>query len=608
MKKLIIMFFFLCFSFLISLNYVFASSNAYVVGVSVYFRSGAGTSFAILDTLNTGNQVILNSATKIKGAGCDDGWYSVTYNNKKGYICSTFVSMEDPLESESVSYQRPWTSPKKAIFGGAEFIADGYISAGQYTSYLKKFNVNPDGDYKVYNHQYMTNIAAPCSEAYSSYLSYKENNMLSLDLEFIIPIFEKMPEYTKHPTDKEPKKNSTKVSDKNFEKKLDAEGFPESYKTWLRELHNMHPNWTFKSLKTKLDFNNSVTVEHSVSAINACSSCYDKPLVQTEPGWYRPTKDTVAYYLDPRNFLDEDSILMFENLGYSTNHTVKVVQSILNNTFMSGKDNVDQLSYAQIFVDAGKKYNVSPVYLASLARQEMGVNFGTASSGEKFTYKGATYEGFYNFFNIGAYSSESNPVLAGLVYASAGSSRNASGVFVGNASGNNNNNNNNNGTNDNKQNENSKPVVKPQENVVKETPTATHLSNMKLNRKGNLVTNFSVGQTVGDLKKKTNAEEITIKNANGAVVGDSEKIATGYTMTFKNGETVTIVVYGDLTGDGKINSADLLKMRLALLKKTNLTGAYLESAHVYNVSGSLNSADLLRLRLHLLGKKIINQS
>ncbi len=567
-----------------------ADTKGYITGDDVFFRSGAGTNFGTLDTLNVGDEVIFNSMNKVKGPGCDDDWYSLTYNNKKGYVCSTYVSLTKP-SADQISYNRPWTSPKKAIFGGAEFISDGYINAGQFTSYLKKFNVNPNSYYQMYNHQYMTNIAAPFSEAASSYDSYKENNLLSLPLEFTIPIYNKMPDTTKHPGDSSPKKNNTKVTDKEFEKKLDTEGFPESYKTWLRELHNKYPNWIFKSLKTGVDFNTAVSVENTVAAINGCSKCYQQPLVQTEPGWYRPNKATMEYYIDPRNFLDEDSILMFENLSYSTNHTTKVVQSVLNGTFMSGKDPIDNISYAQIFVDAGKAYNVSPVYLASLSRQEMGVKGGTANSGNRFTYKGATYEGFYNFFNIGAYSSESNPVLAGLVYAAAGSSRNAEGVFSGNVSGGNNN-----------------ATANPQKNTTSGTSVATHLANMKLNRKGNMVTNFSVGETVGALKKKTNAGEVTIKNANGAVVGDSEKVGTGYTMTFKNGEVVTIVIYGDLTGDGNINSADLLKMRLALLKKTNLTGAYLESAHVHNISGDINSADLLRLRLHLLGKKMINQS
>ena len=130
---------------------------------------------------------------------------------------------------------------------------------------------------------------------------------------------------------------------------------------------------------------------------------------------------------------------------------------------------------------------------------------------------------------------------------------------------------------------------------------------MRLNRKGGYITNLQVGTTVSNLKSKTNGNELTFKNASGATLGDSEKLTTGSTITFSTGETYTIVIYGDLTGDGDIDSADLLRMRQQLLGKVSLNGSYLEAAHVYNTSGDVDSSDLLRLRQHLLGKTSINQ-
>ena len=296
-----------------------------------------------------------------------------------------------------------------------------------------------------------------------------------------------------------------------------------------------------------------------------------------------------------------DSILMFEDLSYTDYYTESMVLSVLKGTFMTGKDNVDNISYSSMFMEAGKTYNVSPIYLASLSKQEVGSTIGLVTSGNRFEYQGQIYEGFYNFYNIGAYSSAENPAKAGLVYASTGASKNSEGVYAGNTGSNNNNPDN--GKDDNKKDDDKKDDVVP---VV--TPVSTHLSNMGLNQKGEFVTNLSLNVTAGSLKNKTIASEVTIKRDNGSLVGDSEKIHTGDIITFSNGESRKVVIYGDLTGDGEINSADLLRMRQVLLKKVTLTGAYLEASHVYTTSGAANSSDLLRLRQYLLGKTGINQA
>ena len=264
---------------------------------------------------------------------------------------------------------------------------------------------------------------------------------------------------------------------------------------------------------------------------------------------------------------------------------------------MEGNDNVDGIPYSTLFMEAAKSYNVSPVYLASLSRQEVGTKMGLVTSGEQFEYKGITYIGFYNFYNIGARSSEENPAKAGLVYAAAGAVPNSDGVYVGNI-----------GSDDP-----SIPVTDPDtgggsSTLPVVTPVASHLSNMGLNRKGSYLTNVTIGATVATLKSKTNGEELTFKDINGNVIGNTEKVTTGTTITFSTGESYTFVLYGDLTGDGVINSADLLRMRQYLLGKVSLSGAYLESARLVNVSGNINSADLLRMRQYLLGQKNINQA
>lgn len=585
---------FLSFVFFIALSSnVSASTTGTITGNEVSFRNGAGTNNLVIRYLYSGNIVTVEDTTKVVGNGCSDGWYRVNYNGTSGYVCSTYVALAG--ESYSASYARPWTSPKRAIMGGAAFIAGDYISAGQNTSYLKKFNVNPNANSAQNTHQYMANLAAPYNEALLTYKSYQENGLLSLPLHFTIPVFNNMPAKTSHPKYGEEVGGTSTVTDQAFEDKLNAEGFDETYKVWLRALHNQYPNWTFEALHTNLDFASTVTIQQSIGSIQKwnCSECVQQPEVQTESGWYIATRQTVEYFLDPRNFLMADSVLMFEDLSYNDVYKEETVKSVLAGTFMSGNDQVDNVSYSSMFMEAGKTYNVNPVYLASLSRQEVGTTMGLVTSGEQFEYKGITYVGFYNFYNIGAYSSEANPAKAGLVFASAGSTPNSDGVYVGNVGG---------GSSD------SKPVENPDTSSPSAVPVATLIANMGLNRKGTYLTNLSLNTKVSALKSKISEQSVTFKSASGGVLGDTEKVTTGSTVTFSSGEVYTIVIYGDLTGDGEVDSADLLRMRQQLLGKVTLSGAYFEAAHVYNTSGSVDSSDLLRLRQHLLGKTFINQA
>lgn len=87
-----------------------------------------------------------------------------------------------------------WTTPLLAIKGGSSIVSEGYINAGQYTTYLQKFNVVPNTINKLYNHQYMTNIGAPSSEAKTAYNTYKSVDVLESPFVFYIPIYKNMTE------------------------------------------------------------------------------------------------------------------------------------------------------------------------------------------------------------------------------------------------------------------------------------------------------------------------------------------------------------------------------------------------------------------------------
>jgi len=550
----------------------YAAAKKVILSTSVNIRRGPGTNYGVIAVGAKNTVYDLKRETVLpdepKNGDCNSGWYEIDYRGSKAYVCAGVSEIKNAsdIEIEEDIYYRPWTTPKLAITGGAKFLSREYISRGQFTSYLKKFNVNPNSDYSLYNHQYMANLAAPKAEANKSYESYSENGLLKLPLEFTIPIYNSMPDYTTLPGLSTDKSCQSKVTDAVFENKLNAEGFPESYKCKLRALHKIHPNWVFKSLKTNLNFKTSVEKEQKVSSIQGGDKYYDFSTgnkVQTEPGWYKANYATAAYYLDPRNFLNERYILMFEDLAYSSRYTTQTVQTILNGTFMSGKSVLDNQSYASIFVEAGKKEKVSAVYLAALARQESGTGISRTTSGAQFTYKGITYSGLYNFFNIGAYGSESNPALAGLVWASNGSD-------VVKVSG-------------------SSPSSSKESDIVKK---------LGVKKNSNYLYNFQVGTTIEKTKNSLKGYTVSISG------NKKDNLKTGQQITISDGKNnykYTIVVSGDVDGDGKLGATDYVKIKNYIMEKkgSSLNKAQSLAADVDN-NGSIGATDYVKIKKSIM--------
>lgn len=203
--------------------------------------------------------------------------------------------------------------------------------------------------------------------------------------------------------------------------------FPESYWEKLAILKTAHPNWSFIAINTGLNFNDAVTnqtygskslirrsmsnnyayldySEASFDYYNDYYIAYDDT-TGSNP-WYKANYDTIAYYVDPRNFLNDMYIFQFETLSYDDSVDKEKLKNSINSIFSN-----DYLSkFTDDFITAGKLSLVNPIYLASLAKEEVGngSTAGTAING--------SYNGMYNFYNIGA-TSGSNPVYNGLDFA-----------------------------------------------------------------------------------------------------------------------------------------------------------------------------------------------
>ncbi len=218
------------------------------------------------------------------------------------------------------------------------------------------------------------------------------------------------------------------TTDDNYGNELRKNGFPESYILPLQKIHAMHPNWNFTVSNTNIDWNEAVSNESSPAdknLINFTNSLdkVDKSLLSTDgaaynngvyrqfqPGWYSPSKQTIAFYMDPRNWLNEKTIFMFEQLSFNQNyHTSNNVQSMLNGTFMQGsyQYNGKNWSYADTFVDVGRQKNVSAIHLASRVLQEQG-STGSAT----INMNGGDGQTYYNHFNILASGSTVEQIVA----------------------------------------------------------------------------------------------------------------------------------------------------------------------------------------------------
>ncbi len=517
---------------------------------------------------------IINQDTPA-GNGCGNPWFYIYYSGEYGYVCSSLVGV---VGEQSTSYERPWNSPAKAITGGALFISSGYISKGQFTSYLKKYNVNPSGYYPQFNHEYMANLRAPSSEALSTYNSLNKNNKLNEAYDFVIPYFDNMPDSTYDSKFKNIElKKIDEVSDDKFEEMIKE--FPDGYKPYLRYLHSIHENWTFTPLYTKYDFNEGVTVENNVSSIEVSSGHCASPVQITEKNWCIATKEAVAFFMDPRNFLNETYIFMFENLGFKEVDE-SLIKGVLSGTFMDNIEPISNKTYSLLFLEAGRYAKVSALYLASLSRQEAGTKLSNTTNGAEFTYEGYTYSGLYNFYNIGASSSESNPALAGLVFANGGKGKN------------------NGSTSD-------EPTDPKTDDDKSEEVKIDFIDLLNLNKNGDYYDGYDSGTKVSAITSKaTGKAKITVKRADDEeVLGDS-LLGTGMKIECVNGnqnEVYEYVLMGDTNGDGLINSADLLKVRQHLLETNRLTGSYLKAALMAG-GVNVNSADLLKLRQYLINQ------
>ncbi|MBQ6197549.1 MAG: SH3 domain-containing protein [Lachnospiraceae bacterium] len=204
-------------------------------------------------------------------------------------------------------------------------------------------------------------------------------------------------------------------------------GFPAAYQSYLVSLHAKYPSWIFIANNTGESWSTAIANEvnrptypgmslihpQMISSWKKSSEGYydyeTSTYAKYDGNWNAASDELVAYFLDPRNFLNETDIFQFLDQRYDPSQTEETVQAIGKNFFLSGTNtwtDVDgtKFTYPKVLVEIGKSIGVSPNYLAAVIRQEVGAAGHTNPS---ITGTSKKYPGYYNYYNIYAFTTAS---------------------------------------------------------------------------------------------------------------------------------------------------------------------------------------------------------
>ena len=126
------------------------------------------------------------------------------------------------------------------------------------------------------------------------------------------------------------------------------------------------------------------------------------------------------------------------------------------------------------------------------------------------------------------------------------------------------------------------------------------------------ITGIQPGTKASTVLKNLTASGATLKlvgtdgkEKSGAVV--TSDVVQLYDGSGKKISSYTIVIYGDVNGDGEINVLDMIKVNRHVLGLTKLSGAYLEAGDANRAGDGVNVLDMIYINRHSLGLATIRQ-
>ncbi|RFA34456.1 hypothetical protein CAI16_11125, partial [Virgibacillus dokdonensis] len=148
--------------------------------------AGQGQAFIDASRVNGVNDIYLVSHAVLEtGNGSSTLAQGVEYKGVTVYNMFGIGAYDScPIEcGVKRAYDEGWTTPYKAIVGGAKFIGDGYINNGQNTLYKMRWDPQAMDDNNRFGKQYATDIGWASKQVYTMYNLYQEIGSYNLYLD-----------------------------------------------------------------------------------------------------------------------------------------------------------------------------------------------------------------------------------------------------------------------------------------------------------------------------------------------------------------------------------------------------------------------------------------
>lgn len=496
-------------------------------------------------------------------------------------------------EQTKTKYLIPWNNKEKAITGGGIFIGSSYINIGQDTIYLQKFHVTSNNGGELFWHQYMTNVLAPYSESKLIYNGYANMNMLNNSMTFIIPVYNNMPET---PVEN-PNILESDFVDDNTKVYADVqttlnirEGPSSSYEVLTSVDRNIQMTRIAKG-KQKGELWDKVKLPNGIVGYVFQSYLKEVPEKQIEKINVKIDKTTINK--------GETIKLNVEILPEEAkNHEVIYSSNNNNVAQVDGNGNITGIKSGKATITVkAKENNVSssvnitvytPVSDVILQEDEIYLQ-----KEEEITIKPIILPADASNKNISFKSLDTNVVTVtnnGLIKAI---EEGTTTIEVKTEEG---------------------KITKQVKIIVLgqlEDADIKFSEELKINN--NIISGWNTKKlSVSDIKEKiTTKFDIEIYNSRGKKLEENETIGTGSKIRFlENGKVkmeYKIVIYGDLNGDGKINSIDLLVLQRHILEIEQLQGPFLLAGNINKNGKNPSSIDSLLIQRHILELKLIEQ-